>query len=133
MIEEFGKYVNLLVYKTAVDGGLQEVMFQSVALTDDVGVPSTDRLRVDFEYKQWQGYGTSKVSIYNLNIETQTKLASLKGLTYRLLVGLHGEKPDQLGDTMRVSNVLTVKQVPDGITTLYGFTSNKVKFLEYYA
>jgi len=129
-IEKFGKYVELRVYHRSNNGKSGELLFSSVSDSPIVGSPSTDRLRVDFEYKQWNRYGRAKVSVYNINTDTQSKIVGTEGLEFEVLVGLHGAIPERLGDRMSLSNVLTVKAVPDSITTLYGFTSRKVENLE---
>ena len=111
-LEKFGQYVKLTV-------------------VDEAGtlVFETDGLRVDFDVRHIDGFSRCKIDIYNL--EPKTIKAITSGKNYATIqVGLHDEVPSNLINHFFISNALEVPAAPHSITSLYTFSSIRVKYLE---
>lgn len=102
-----------------------------VVVYDSKGVVSldTDGLRVDFRVKNLQGYIRAKISIWNLNNETNKRLSSGE-LYIKIYVGLHDEPEHLLVKELYINNVYTEKLVPDSITNLFCVSSMQKNFTE---
>lgn len=111
-LTSFGQRVRLRAYD-----GAANIVFDSQGInTIDDGLEHG--LRVDFEIRFIEKFDVATFKIYNITSDTSKMLASgLKFVT--LSVSLHGEDYITLVENFYISNVITVKQVPNSITTLY--------------
>ena len=104
MITKFGKKIKLEV-------------FDSPSFTSPIFV--SGELRVDFHVKLLQGYNRGKFDIYNLSPKVIGQL-SKDGNYVRLSTSLHDGGYKEIGEDFFINNAMTVKQVPNSITSLYG-------------
>lgn len=106
---------------------------QYVILTvrDEEGllVFETDGLRVDFDVRHTNGFSRCKIDVYNLGPDT-IKALSGKNKYATIKVALHDGVVSNLINNFYISNVLESPAAPHSITSLYTFSSTRVKYLE---
>ena len=87
---------------------------------EDVGW-QTEALRVDFDIDDVAGFITGRASVFGLADDVIQYLTGKEPKIMRLWTSFNDGVERQLGTDFFVFNVLTVRQVPDRVTHIYGF------------
>jgi hypothetical protein len=104
----FGQKISLRIYDGF--GEVGDPVFQST------------KLRMDFEVYKLSEYVRGQIAIYNLSNETISAITH-KGKYFSIYVSLHGQPWQSLVTNMYINNSHTEKQIPNAVTTLYGYSS----------